>query len=234
MELRSDIAETLVAELDDGTPLLFRHIRPDDKRRLEEGFERLSPESRYRRFFRSIDRLTPDQLEYLTNVDGEDHVAWVALLRDEPGQPGVGVARWIRAADDPETAEAAVTVIDEYQGRRIGTTLLRLAAESAVSRGVKRFRVWTLGDNRPMLDLLERLGAKRGRWQSGVLEVNVDLPGDPDALDLTPAPLILKAVAAGEIVGETSPDQFGGTRLVQESKSPGDLPGHAGGAPDRT
>jgi hypothetical protein len=189
------------ARLDDGTPILFRTIRPDDKDRLAGGFERLSEESRYRRFFRQIDHLSSDQLRYLTEIDFRDHFAWIAVLTDEPGQPGVGVGRWVRIKNEPEVAEAAVTVVDDFHNRGIGKTLLFLSAFSAVEKGVRWFRAWALGDNQPILGLLKEMGARPGRWESGVMELMVPLPASVADLDMTPAPLILKAVAAGTIAG---------------------------------
>lgn len=181
--------------LDDGTRVRFRPIRPDDKGRIALGLARLSPGSRYLRFFRNVDHFTADQLRYLTEVDFVDHFAWVADLPDEPGDPGIGVARWIRLRDAPAEAEAAVTVVDAMQGRGIGTGLLWVLARSALERGVTAFRVAVLGDNRPMLHLLSQSGARRGAWEGGVVEFVVPLTGD--SLGEPPTRLVLKAVAAG-------------------------------------
>lgn len=198
----------LESHLPDGRRILFRPIQPDDKDLLVGGFQRLSPQSRYRRFFRSIDHLSPGQLEYLTEVDGVDHVAWVALLPDaRPEEQGAGVARWIRLSDEPEAAEAAVTVVDSLHGMGIGTTLLHLLGRAAVERGVKRFKAWVLGDNLTIQRLLREMGARPGRWEAGTLEMTVPLPDDPDAIEATPAPLILKAVAEGRLAGQMRPDQ---------------------------
>ena len=84
------------AALEDGTRVLFRRVRPDDKDRLQRGLAQLSPESRYLRFFGPLDHFTAGQLRYLTEVDFRDHFAWVATLPDLPGEPGIGIARWIR------------------------------------------------------------------------------------------------------------------------------------------
>ncbi|MFP5352613.1 MAG: N-acetyltransferase family protein [Actinomycetota bacterium] len=198
----------LESRLPDGRRLLFRPIEPSDKELLAGGFERLSPESRYRRFFRAIDHLSPAQLKYLTEVDGVDHVAWVALLVDSPpNEQGVGVARWVRLADEPEAAEAAVTVVDSLHGMGIGSTLLHIIGREAVQRGVKCFKAWVLGDNHTIQGLLREMGARPGRWESGTLEMIVPLPDDPDALQATPAPLILKAVAEGRLDGQMHPDK---------------------------
>jgi GNAT superfamily N-acetyltransferase len=187
------------AVLPDGRRVLFRPILPADKAMLQEGLTQLSDETRYLRFFSPIDHFTESQLRYLTEIDYEDHFAWVAVLPDEVGTPGVGVARWIRLKERPEIAEGAVVVVDGMQNLGIGRTLLWLAARSAIERGIKAFQVWTLGDNRPVQHLLEDLGATPVSSGSGTREFLVGLPDDPDELDGTPAPLVLRAVAEGRV-----------------------------------
>ncbi|MDQ4145501.1 MAG: GNAT family N-acetyltransferase [Actinomycetota bacterium] len=199
----------------DGTRLLFRPISPRDVPLIREGFERLSEESRYRRFFRHIDHLSEKELRYLTEVDFVDHVAWVVVAPDEPGRPGIGVARWIRIRDEPDVAEGAVTVIDDWQGRGIGKTLLVVLARSARARGIRAFRAWVLGENRPILSVLEDAGAQRGKWEQGVLQVDVPLPEDLTDLAATGAPLVLREVARGRLQAEARPEGGAGVRLAQ-------------------
>ncbi len=214
----------------DGTRIVFRHIRPDDKDGLRRGFEALSPESRYRRFFRHLDHLSDEQLRYLTEVDFKDHGAWLAVLPDEPGEPGVGVARWIRIRDEPDVAEGAVTVADHLHGRGIGSTLLWVAARSAIERGIRAIRVYVQGENHPMLRLLGDLGSPTPHWEDGVAQIDIPLPSDPDDLARTPATLVLRAVAAGELVGEAPPrEEAGGLRFPAVPREEA-----GGGAPDRT
>jgi len=200
----SSAFEPLTAELRDGTRVLIRPIEPEDKGLLLSGFEELSEQSRYRRFLAPVPKLTEAQLTYLTEVDHDAHEALVAV---DAGQPlrGLGVARYVRLQDHPEIAEAAVTVIDAYQGRGLGTLLLALLARRAVDRGVERFRAYVLEENRPMRDLLESLGAdvEHGldvRHDSpGLLRMDTPLPADPDAVLDTPAGEVLRAVARGDI-----------------------------------
>ena len=203
----SDREEFFETRLPDGRGVLFRRIRPDDKDRLAEGVRQLSPESRYLRFFHHVDKLSAAQLRYLTEVDFEDHFAWIATLPEDAGEPGVGVGRWIRSADDPTIAEGAVTVLDDFHNMGIGKTLLWLMARSAIQHGITAFRAWTLGDNSPMLEMLKDFGAQPGRWEMGVLEVIVPLPADIEKLDETPAPLVLKAAASGALHGQASDPQ---------------------------
>ena len=193
--------------------LLFRPIAADGKKRIRDGLERLSPESRYRRFFRHIDHLSEKELRYLTEVDFVDHVAWIVTLPDEAGEPGIAVGRWIRVSDEPEVAEAAVTVIDDYQGNGIGKTLLWLLARSAAAHGIRSFRAWVLGENRAVLGVLAELGAK-GKWESGVFVVDVPIPENLGDLHDSAAPLVLHAVATGRLEGEARSQGGRGTRLL--------------------
>lgn len=71
-----------------------------------------------------IKRLSPDQLEYLSNVDFEDHFAFGIILNKPPYERGIAVARYIRDTEDPTLAEWAVIVCDDYQSRSIGSALL--------------------------------------------------------------------------------------------------------------
>jgi adenylate cyclase len=205
--------------LDDGTRLLFRPIRPDDKPRLREGIKRLSPESRYRRFFRHIDHLSERQLAYLTEVDFENHFAWLVTLPDEAGEPAVAVGRWVRLKDEPDVAEGAVTVADWLHGRGVGKTLLWLLAHSAIEHGVRAFRAWTLGENEPMLGMLKEFGAEMGRWEAGVMEVTVPLPARIEGLEETPAPLVLRAAAQGAVDAYANPRAIAGTRLIPTERA---------------
>jgi GNAT superfamily N-acetyltransferase len=163
--------------LDDGTPVHLRHVRPEDAAELQRGFDKLSPSSRYRRFLGSVGALSKETLRYLTCVDGHDHVAIVAVTR-EPGtstETGVGIARFVRTADDPTVAEAALTVIDGMQGKGLGRLLGVALARAAHERGVQRFRGEVLTDNVPVRQLLEEVGAVVCPLDDGSLMFDVDL-----------------------------------------------------------
>lgn len=188
---------TIEAVLSDGTRVILRPLVPDDGQRILEGFARMSPESRYRRFMSPVDELTPDMLRKLVEVDYVDHFAWAALAKDEPGQPGIGVARYVRARDDPEVAEAAVTVINEYQNHGLGSLLLQALGATALEHGITRFRGFVLDDNRAMLEILGEVGATTSHDGAGVLRVEIDLPIGDD-LRSTPAYRTLRALARGE------------------------------------
>jgi len=163
-----------LVELRDGSSVLVRLVAPEDKTTLTDAFERLSAESRYRRFLSAKPRLTDAELRYLTEVDHHDHEAVVAFDPDT-GQ-GVGVARFVRDPDRPRAAEAAVTVPDDWHGRGVGTELLHVLAERARTEGIDRFTALLLAENRDMLDLLERLGPIRHLdREAGTIEIEVEL-----------------------------------------------------------
>jgi len=132
--LGGDSGEVRV-ELRDGSAVEVRAIRPADKDAIRSGFERLSEQSRYQRFMTPIAELSESQLRYLTEVDHTDHEALIAF--DPASGDGVGVARFVRLEDRTE-AEAAVTVVDDWQGRGLGTALCQLLAERAREEGIAR------------------------------------------------------------------------------------------------
>ena len=136
-----------------GTTVEIRPIRADDKARLAAGHARLSEESQRRRYLAAKPRLTAADLRYLTEIDGHDHVALIALRLNEPNRL-VGVARYVRLAHDPQAAEVAVTVADPMQGKGVGKKLGVLLADEARGRGIQRFSASLLADNRPALKLM--------------------------------------------------------------------------------
>ena len=136
----------MLAQLSDGTEVLIRSIRPDDKALLVQGMDHLSPESRRARFLTAKPRLTSAELRYLTELDGLDHYALIAVLADRPDQLA-GVARFVRATEDPLAAEAAIVVGDPLQGKGLGRVLGLRLADAARARGVRRFTATMLSDN---------------------------------------------------------------------------------------
>jgi GNAT superfamily N-acetyltransferase len=196
--------------LRDGTRVRLRPILPGDKGLLDEGFQRLSPESRYGRFMAPIQELTDDQLRYLTEIDYVDHFAWLALDLDEPDHPGMGVARYVRIPEEPDVAEAAVTVIDEYQGRGLGTLLLEALGAVALEKGIRRFRGYALEDNRAIREVLAAMGASTAHDSPGLLRIEVDLPARADELKGSTLAEVLRAVARGNGPVLLRPDRLSG------------------------
>ena len=167
--------ETDVA-LRDGATLRVRPIRPDDKGALASGFERMSPASRYRRFFAPLRRLSDCDLAYLTEVDHRDHEAVIGF-ESGSGEP-VGVARFIRGAE-PTEAEVAVTVVDDWQGRGVATALLERLVVRAREEGIEHFVALVLPDNPDALRIFRHLspdGSVERRSSSGLVEFLIEVP----------------------------------------------------------
>jgi len=194
----------VVLALRDGGRIRIRPIVPEDRELIRWGFDHLSDESRYRRFM-GLKRLSEHDLDYLTNIDYTNHFAWVAFAHDVQHEPGIGVARYVRDKTNPEEAEAAVAVLDEYHKRGIGTLLLEALAAVALENGIRRFVGYVLVDNTPMKDLLHTLGAKLATDSPGVERMTLELPQQLDELKGTPLYRVLRAVARGEAPPPSGP-----------------------------
>jgi RimJ/RimL family protein N-acetyltransferase len=167
----------VIERLVDGAPVVIRPIRPNDKGMLSDGLRRLSPQSAQRRFLTPKRSFSRAELRYLTEVDGRDHVALVAEYPADPTRRLIAVARFVRLQDDPEAAEVAVTVADEWQGRGLGSLLGRHLAHSARNRGIRRFTATMQSDNAPAHRLMAKLTdhLEQHHVGSGVDEVVLDL-----------------------------------------------------------
>ena len=155
-------------ELPDGGRLQLRPVRPADKPRFLAAYEHLGPESRYRRFLVPHGDLTPAELRYFTEVDHYDHEAIVAL--DAETGDGVGVARYVRDPRRFDTAELAVTVVDDWQGRGLGTELLAQLSDRARQAGISRFTATTGYGNAAMARLLQNMGAELTGYGPGTVD----------------------------------------------------------------
>jgi RimJ/RimL family protein N-acetyltransferase len=184
-----------------GHQVLIRTLRPGDGPGLAEAFEQLSETSRYRRFFAVKPRLSEESVAFFTDVDHRDHEALAAMTPDS--RQLVGVARFIRNSGKPDQAEVAVTVIDSWQRRGLGTVLLCELAQRAAAEGIRHFTAEILAENRPMLTLARRLGQADTSFHGTTVSALIELPASAkqaatfshDGYDL------LRAAARGEFIG---------------------------------
>jgi nucleotide-binding universal stress UspA family protein/GNAT superfamily N-acetyltransferase len=196
----SSSARRKTVTLRDGARVTLRPIAPEDKPVLAASFERLSEESRYRRFLTSKNKLSAAELDYLVDVDHKDHEAIIAV--DPSSGEGLGVARYVRSTDDAELAEVAVTVADDWQGRGLGRALLERLTYRARREGVRRFSALVQGENRASLGLLEGVGETRRTWDTGEVELVIELP--PQRGMGAKLAGVLRSAAAGSLVpGQT-------------------------------
>ena len=180
--------------LPDGREVLVRAVRPEDKPLFAQGWEHFGLESRYRRFISAKGRLSTRELSFFTEIDHIDHEA-IGALDPETGE-GLGVARYVRDADRPHAAEAAVSVIDAMQGRGLGGILLRRLCHRAAQNGIRVFTAELLASNHTMLHLFEKLGAVRVTGREGAeIEIDVEL----QVADAPTLELALRSAATGHI-----------------------------------
>jgi RimJ/RimL family protein N-acetyltransferase len=175
----------MYASLADNTLVFTREIRASDKERLLYGLQHLSPDSVHKRFLGPKPSLSAAELRYLTEVDGDDHYAIVAVPAGEEERI-VAVARYVRLEPGGLDAEAAITVCDELQGKGLGSLLARLISDAARERGVERLTASIASDNRAALRLMQRIDERlRGqRVGSTVTELVAQLPVPADEDEL--------------------------------------------------
>ena len=159
--------------LRDGSTVVIRQVQATDAPLLVDGFTRLSARSRQMRFLTRKNELTQAELRYFTEVDHHDHEA-LAALNPADGR-GVGIARYVRDAGDPQAAEIAVTIADDWQGRGLGTELLAQLTSRARGEGIRRFTALVSADNAAMAGLLRNVSAELAGRGPGTLEYTITL-----------------------------------------------------------
>jgi EmrB/QacA subfamily drug resistance transporter len=159
--------------LRDGSAVLIRQVHSADAPLLADGFARLSARSRQMRFLTRKQELSPAELRYFTGVDHHDHEALGALAHAD-GR-GVGIARYVRDPSDPQAAEIAVTIVDDWQGRGLGTELLSQLSDRARQEGIRRFTALVAAGNTSMAGLLRNISAKLVRYGPGTVEYEIAL-----------------------------------------------------------
>jgi acyl-CoA synthetase (NDP forming)/RimJ/RimL family protein N-acetyltransferase len=160
--------------LADGGVAHLRPIRPSDAERLVAFYERVSPESKYLRFFVPYPRLTDRDVKLFTEVDYVDRVAFIVTL----GEDMIAVGRYDRTEGDH--AEVAFLIEDAHQGRGIAQLLLEHLAQAARERGITRFVAEVLPENRRMAKVFADAGYRVSKGvEDGVLAVEFPiLPTD--------------------------------------------------------
>jgi RimJ/RimL family protein N-acetyltransferase len=158
--------------LHDGSPVLVRQIHAADAPLVADIFGQLSDASRWMQFLAARKELSAAELRYLTDVDHHDHEALAAL--DRAGR-GVGVARYIRHTADPQAAEVAVTVVDGWQRRGLGTELLLQLSRRARQEGVSRFTAVASADNAAAAGLLRTMRANLVGHEYDTVEYEINL-----------------------------------------------------------
>lgn len=165
------------AVLSDGSTTHVRPIRPGDAAALRAFHERQSRESIYFRFFSPRPKLSDEEVEHLTTVDGIDHMTFVAERDDLL----LGVAQYDRVGSRPD-AEVAFFTDDQYHGRGIATLLLEYLAAYAREVGIRGFEAHVLPSNRRMVSVFKQAGFQASsEFADGVIEVTLGIEPTDDA-----------------------------------------------------
>ncbi len=149
------LAAPVAATLADGHTLKLRPGLSSDGTALATGLAAMSRESLRRRFFSS--GMPPENVvQYLLDVNYVDHFAWVAIDADEPDEPTIGSARFVRSKTEPTHADIGIGLIDRAQGRGVGTLLIEALGVAAAAAGIEWFTADVLRENAAMRALLRR------------------------------------------------------------------------------
>jgi RimJ/RimL family protein N-acetyltransferase len=150
--------------LRDGTSVQLRFLQAEDAERLQAFFYRLSPESIFYRLLEYRSALTDEEARALCDVDGQNRVAIAATVaaEDQEDQEAiVAVARYgVIEAESPDTAESAIVVQDDFQGRGLGTILIRRLVGYARSHGIRQLVATIHYNNAQILRFIERSGLR--------------------------------------------------------------------------
>lgn len=134
----------------------IRPISADDKIPLQVGLQMMSPESIRQRFFSAKKEFTEQELKFLTEVDQDNHLAFVAVHHLDGKKLPAGVIRAIRNKDHPQMAEMGITIVDCYQGKKLGTRLMEAIAKRAKEVGIAVLYGDYHTSNLKMVKLLEK------------------------------------------------------------------------------
>jgi len=142
--------------LADGRSVVIRPIRLQDEVRQREFLDRLSGDTRRRRFMKRADAVDGGLAHFHSDIDYDRHMAFVC----ESGDTLVGDARYVANADR-RSCEFGVVVADDWHHTAIAQRLMDALIRAARARGFETMEGIVLEDNRDMLDFVRELGFER-------------------------------------------------------------------------
>jgi RimJ/RimL family protein N-acetyltransferase len=156
--------------------VLIRPISPADGPGLRAAYDRLSTQAKYRRFLAPKPHLSRSETEYLVQIDGRDHVAFVATPIDAPDFI-LAVARFVRLRENPAQAEFAIVVGDPFQQEGLATALMERLRTAAAANGITSFKATMLSENLPAHRLVRGFASSptTDRHLGTVNEIEIDL-----------------------------------------------------------
>jgi acyl-CoA hydrolase/GNAT superfamily N-acetyltransferase len=140
-----------------GLEILLRPVKMSDEPLLKDFFYSLSDESNYRRFIMLRRYLPHTVLQKMAAIDYTKQMVILAVVEGGEKELVVGVGQFV-VTGDTHTAEIALAVRDDYQRKGIGSELLSYMTEVAKRQGLLGFTADVLGENKPVIKLLEKSG----------------------------------------------------------------------------
>lgn len=163
-----------------GTEFTIRTIKPTDARIEQDFVRRLSAKTRYYRFFGGVNDLTPNMVDYFTNIDFSKHMALIAVTRNPDGtESEIAVARYFQL-QEKNSCEFAVVVEDKFHNQGVGHKLMELLIQDAKAKGYSTMEGEIIAENRQMQSFVRELGFKIIREQSGGAALKAILPLDSE------------------------------------------------------
>lgn len=182
--------------MEDGARVCIRRVQPEDEALMRDGIARMSPRSRYLRFFTGLTVPPPRVIDRLLDADGHRHIAWGAIASDEPGEPAIGAVHAYAAEAGSECAEFSVAVVDAYHDRGLARLLTATILLDAAGAGYDEFQAWTLAENAGAIAFVKALGARLASRDGATIEFHLDIEGALQHLRTRAEPTGLAAVFA--------------------------------------
>ncbi|GGD90382.1 hypothetical protein GCM10011515_07470 [Tsuneonella deserti] len=182
--------------LEDGSAVCIRTIEPEDEARMRAGIAKMSPRSRYLRFFTGLNTPPDSVIDRLIAADGYRHIAWGAIAMDAPGQPAAGAVHAYRSKEQDGCAEFSVAIVDAWHGLGLGKLLTATILLDAEAQGLTEFAAYTLAENRSAIEFITSLGARMVGRDGAALEFHLPVSGALEALRSRAEPEGLKDVFA--------------------------------------
>ena len=170
----TDRSYSAIESLRDGLSIEIRALRPDDETPMLAAIARTSPQSLYRRFFGPKKGFSESEKAFFLNVDFTDHVALVATIKRDDRTEIVGGARYVVA--EPGIAEVAFTVVDDFQGKGVGSALMRHLILLARRASLQQLVADVLPENTAMINILKQSGLSATTTRArGIVHVRLDV-----------------------------------------------------------
>lgn len=182
--------------IENGRRICIRAVRPDDEPRMRSGIEQLSKQSRYLRFFSGAPRLPDRVVAGLVAVDGHRHLAWGAILSDDPEQLAIGAVHAVREDTDSPTAEFAVGILDAFHGQGLARMLSAVLLIHCRAEHIAAMELQILAENTAAANLVRSLGANRTGTSQGVSDYRLDTAAALHSLEAGQEPAGLRDVFA--------------------------------------